>query len=152
MKTGPPPGYHVFQRTQTIFKIRRAITRTNVLTKFHEDWTINGTSKSVKKFLLQFYSHIWETAPHPGGHVFQRNWTIFELSGEIIKTNAIPKFHEDWTINVTSIVLTSASLIWPSDIDFELMWPSLDLNEVIIGTNLWTKFMKIIKTMWPLQC
>ncbi|KAH3854742.1 hypothetical protein DPMN_097291 [Dreissena polymorpha] len=110
MKTGPPPGYHVFQRTQTIFKIRRAITRTNVLTKFHEDWTINGTSKSVKKFLLQFYSHIWKTAPHPGGH-----------------TNAIPKFHEDWTINVTSIVL--------------------DLNEVIIGTNLWTKFMKIIKTM-----
>ncbi|KAH3791026.1 hypothetical protein DPMN_169236 [Dreissena polymorpha] len=52
----PPPGGHVFQGTGTIFelnqhnikiniltnfKLSRGINRTNVLTKFHEDQTIN---------------------------------------------------------------------------------------------------------------
>ncbi|KAH3721586.1 hypothetical protein DPMN_064515 [Dreissena polymorpha] len=88
--------------------------------KFHEDWTINVTSR--------------ENCPPPGGHVFQRTGTIFNsasLSREqmfyqshimttapppaIIETNVMTKFYEDWTINVTSKVLTSKTAPPPGD-------------------------------------
>ncbi|KAH3846332.1 hypothetical protein DPMN_088632 [Dreissena polymorpha] len=61
MNTSPPPGGHVFQRTGTIFELNqhilhedvkcdffgfsRGINGTNVLTKFHEDQTINVASR-----------------------------------------------------------------------------------------------------------
>ncbi|KAH3699089.1 hypothetical protein DPMN_023709 [Dreissena polymorpha] len=83
-------------------------------TNYHEDWTINLTS-TVK------------TAPPPGGH-FHDDWTknvtstvlnkenchapwhpgfstirsIFELVQDINGTHVLTKFHEDWTINMTS--------------------------------------------------
>ncbi|KAH3787166.1 hypothetical protein DPMN_165286 [Dreissena polymorpha] len=39
--------------------------------------------------------------PHPRGcHVFQPTGIIFELTQDIIETNLLTKFHEDWTINV----------------------------------------------------
>ncbi|KAH3733185.1 hypothetical protein DPMN_039610 [Dreissena polymorpha] len=62
----------------------------NLLTKFHEDQTINVASR-VKN------------APPPGSHVFKANVTIFELIQDIIETNLLTIFHEDWTINVASI-------------------------------------------------
>ncbi|KAH3834880.1 hypothetical protein DPMN_108213 [Dreissena polymorpha] len=58
MKNSPPPGGHVFQPTGIIFKIVQDIIGMNLLTKFHEDLTINVVSR-VKD------------APPPGGHVFQ---------------------------------------------------------------------------------
>ncbi|KAH3693629.1 hypothetical protein DPMN_081068 [Dreissena polymorpha] len=36
-KNAPPPGSHVFQPIQTIFKLVQDIIRMNLLTKFHED-------------------------------------------------------------------------------------------------------------------
>ncbi|KAH3784217.1 hypothetical protein DPMN_162170 [Dreissena polymorpha] len=57
MNTAPPPGGHVFQRTGTIFEVNQHIIETNifelsrgtivtnVLTKFHEDRTINVASR-----------------------------------------------------------------------------------------------------------
>ncbi|KAH3730910.1 hypothetical protein DPMN_056909, partial [Dreissena polymorpha] len=65
----------------------------NLLTKFHEDWTINVASR-VKN------------APPLGSHVFQAKVTIFELIQDIIGTNLLSKFHEDRKINVASRVLT----------------------------------------------
>ncbi|KAH3769528.1 hypothetical protein DPMN_170799 [Dreissena polymorpha] len=67
----------------------------NLLAKFHEDRTINVTSR-VKN------------APPPllGSHVFLANATICQLIKDIIETNLLTKFHEDWTINVASRVLT----------------------------------------------
>ncbi|KAH3850531.1 hypothetical protein DPMN_092945 [Dreissena polymorpha] len=59
---------------------------TNVLTKCHEDWTKNVTSRVFTCF---HYIHIEKTALLPGGHVFHRFLT---------------KFHEDWTNIVTSRV------------------------------------------------
>ncbi|KAH3814289.1 hypothetical protein DPMN_142784 [Dreissena polymorpha] len=59
-KTAPPIGGHVFQRTGTTFKLNQHIIKTNILTnfkldqdfigrklltKFHEDWTINVASR-----------------------------------------------------------------------------------------------------------
>ncbi|KAH3841755.1 hypothetical protein DPMN_115234 [Dreissena polymorpha] len=107
-KTATPPGSHVFQPTGTIFELVQDIIRTNVLTKFHEDWTINLTF-TVK------------TAPPPGGHVFLPTGTIFELVKDFIGTHAPTKFHDDWTKNVTSRVLTRKTAT-PSGTQFHEDW------------------------------
>ncbi|KAH3890137.1 hypothetical protein DPMN_014209 [Dreissena polymorpha] len=117
VENAPPLGSHVFPANATIFKVIQDIIRTNLLTKFHEDRTINillyshigknapplGSHVFPAKFhedwkinvasilLIRFYySHIRKNAPPPGGHVFQPTGIIFEL------------FHEDLTINVVS--------------------------------------------------
>ncbi|KAH3711579.1 hypothetical protein DPMN_071250 [Dreissena polymorpha] len=94
--------------------------KTNVLTKFHEDWTKNVTSRVFKCF---HYIHIEKSAPPPGGHfhddwakivisrvftshVFHFTITIFKLIQEIIGSNLLTKFHEDRKINVASRVFT----------------------------------------------
>ncbi|KAH3797549.1 hypothetical protein DPMN_151132 [Dreissena polymorpha] len=96
-KTAPPPGSHVFQQTRTILKLIQYI--------FHEDWTINVTSRVLTRFYYTLKPHK-ETATPPGSHVCQPTRTIFELVQDIIITNVLTKLHEDWTINVTSRVLT----------------------------------------------
>ncbi|KAH3785061.1 hypothetical protein DPMN_163144 [Dreissena polymorpha] len=78
----------------------------NLLTKFHEDRTVNVASKVLTRF---YYSHIMKNAPPLHSHVFQENIIIFELIQDIIGTfiyYLLTKFHEDWTINVASRVLT----------------------------------------------
>ncbi|KAH3778361.1 hypothetical protein DPMN_179816 [Dreissena polymorpha] len=48
LKTAPPPGGHVFQQTGTTFELNQHIIKTNILTlltKFHEDRTINVASR-----------------------------------------------------------------------------------------------------------
>ncbi|KAH3894108.1 hypothetical protein DPMN_018266 [Dreissena polymorpha] len=133
-KTAPPPGGHVFQMITTIFELAKNVTssETYVLTKFHEDWAKNVSSRLFTCFHYS-YIHIEKTAPTPGGHVFPPIKTIFELVRDIHKinendprgghvfspirtifelnrrvqeTNVLNKFHKDWTENVTSIVFT----------------------------------------------
>ncbi|KAH3751177.1 hypothetical protein DPMN_185726 [Dreissena polymorpha] len=99
-KTATPPGSHVFQPMRTIFELVQDIIGTHVLTKFHEDQTINVPSRVLTRFA------IYKTATPPGSHVFQLTGTIFELVQVIIGTHVLSKFHEDWTINVASRVLT----------------------------------------------
>ncbi|KAH3805876.1 hypothetical protein DPMN_134186 [Dreissena polymorpha] len=105
----------VFQPTGTIFELVQDIIRTNVLTKFHEDWTINLTS-TVK------------TAPPPGGHVFLPTGTIFELVKDFIRTHVPTKFHDDWTKNVTSRVLTRKTAT-PPGTQFHEDW-TINVNVV----------------------
>ncbi|KAH3812340.1 hypothetical protein DPMN_140770 [Dreissena polymorpha] len=90
----PPPGGHVFQQTGIIFKVVQDIIGMNLLTKFHEDQTINVASRVLTRF---YYSHIRKNATPHGSHVFQANITIFELIQDIIETNLLTKFYEDWT-------------------------------------------------------
>ncbi|KAH3787962.1 hypothetical protein DPMN_166089 [Dreissena polymorpha] len=92
------------------------IIRTNLLTKFHEDWTFNVASRPNK-----------EKCPAPGGHVFKATKSIFKLIQDIIGTNLLTNFHDDREINVTSRVLTRKNAPPP-------WWP------YIIGMNLLTKF------------
>ncbi|KAH3749368.1 hypothetical protein DPMN_183865 [Dreissena polymorpha] len=114
-KTAPPPGGHVFSQIWTIFELVQDINKTNVLTKFHDDWAKIVTSRVFTRNI----------APSPGGHVFHWTKTIFELNQHIIKTNiltnfklrrgiigtnVLTKFHEDWTINVASRVFTRQML------------------------------------------
>ncbi|KAH3806505.1 hypothetical protein DPMN_134825 [Dreissena polymorpha] len=93
-KNAPHPGGHVFHFTQTIFKRVQDIIRMNLLTKFHEDRTINVASRVLTR----------KNAPSPGGHVFQTTGTIFKHVQDIIRTNLLTKFHEDRTVNVASIL------------------------------------------------
>ncbi|KAH3706522.1 hypothetical protein DPMN_065909 [Dreissena polymorpha] len=127
-KTDPPHGGHVFQRTGSIFKFYPDIIRENALTRFHEnltenvtsrvltrkiapppgdhfheDWTQNVTSRVLFRL---FFCIIRKTSPLPGGHVFQPTRTIFKISRDIIRKNVLIKFHEYWTKDVTSRVLT----------------------------------------------
>ncbi|KAH3703617.1 hypothetical protein DPMN_078656 [Dreissena polymorpha] len=80
LKTAPPTGGHVFQRIETTFELNQDITKTNILTKLHEDRACNVTS------------------------------TVFELGRDFIGTKLLTKFNEDGTRNVASIVLTSKCL------------------------------------------
>ncbi|KAH3849157.1 hypothetical protein DPMN_091553 [Dreissena polymorpha] len=98
-KNAPPLGSHIFQANVTIFKFIQDIIGTNLLTKFHEDQKIHVASRVLT-------SHIKKNAPPLGSHVFQANVTIFELIQDIVETNLLIKFHEDWTINVDSRELT----------------------------------------------
>ncbi|KAH3852264.1 hypothetical protein DPMN_094767 [Dreissena polymorpha] len=106
-----PLGGHLFPPTGTIFKLIQDIIRTNRLTKFHDDRTINVASR--------------EKCLAPGGHVFKATETIFELIQDFIRTNLLNKFHKDRKIDVASIVLTRTNSPPPGD---------------IIGINLLTKF------------
>ncbi|KAH3865897.1 hypothetical protein DPMN_028944 [Dreissena polymorpha] len=93
----PAPGGHVFQATGTIIEFVQDIIGTNLLTKYHDDRTINVATKGKM--------------PRPlGGYVFQPTGTIFELIQDII----------DRTINVASRVKCSATW-WPYIIGTNLL-------------------------------
>ncbi|KAH3836790.1 hypothetical protein DPMN_110165 [Dreissena polymorpha] len=136
MKTAPLRGSHVFLLIGIICELfhddwaknscystdrnhflNSHIKETCVLTKFHENWAKNVTSRVFtyinKTNVLTNFHDDWakivtsrvKTAPPTGGHVFQRTGTTFELNHHIIKTNKLlTKFHEDRTINVASRV------------------------------------------------
>ncbi|KAH3689404.1 hypothetical protein DPMN_191746 [Dreissena polymorpha] len=59
--------------------------KTNVLTKFHDDWEKIVTSNVFTR----------KTAPPIGGHVFQRTGTTFKLNQHIIETNILTNFKLD---------------------------------------------------------
>ncbi|KAH3726692.1 hypothetical protein DPMN_052561 [Dreissena polymorpha] len=65
-KTAPPP-WLFFSPIWTIFELVRDINETNVFTKFHDAWAKIVTSRVFTR----------NTAPPPGGHVFQGSGTIF---------------------------------------------------------------------------
>ncbi|KAH3877213.1 hypothetical protein DPMN_001074 [Dreissena polymorpha] len=76
---------------------------TNVLSKFHENWSKNVTSTVFTCF---HYIHIEKNALPTGGHVFSPIPTIFKLLRDINKTNVLTNFHDDWAKIVTSRVFT----------------------------------------------
>ncbi|KAH3817289.1 hypothetical protein DPMN_118822 [Dreissena polymorpha] len=131
LKTAPPPlpGSHVIQLTGTIFKLNSHIKETNVLTKFHENWAKNVTSRLFTCF---HYIHIEKNAPPTGGHVFSPIWTIFELIRDINKTNVLTNFHDGWAKIVTSRVFASHVI--------QLTVTIFELNSHIKETNVLTKF------------
>ncbi|KAH3838584.1 hypothetical protein DPMN_111992 [Dreissena polymorpha] len=150
-KDAPTRGSHIFQAKGTIFELIQDISRTNLLSKFHEDRKINVTSRVLTEknapplggnvfqanVLLYIYSHIRKNAPPPGGHVFKPTGIIFELVQDIIGMNLLTKFHEDWTINVASRMKDAPTL--GSHI-FQAKVTIFELIQDISGTNLLSKF------------
>ncbi|KAH3882951.1 hypothetical protein DPMN_006898 [Dreissena polymorpha] len=156
-KNAPPLGSHVVQANVTIFELIQNIIETNLLTKFHEDWTINVASRVFTR----------KNAPPLGGHVFQANencpapWRPcfftdldhFRLIRDINETNILTKFHDDWAKSVTSRVFTrnsapppgghvfqrTGTIYWASNVT-STVFTSFELSRCINGTNVLTKF------------
>ncbi|KAH3885858.1 hypothetical protein DPMN_009856 [Dreissena polymorpha] len=63
-KNAPPLGSHVFQANITIFELIQDINVTNLLTKFHEDWTINVPSRELTRQMLTLH-HAQRTKGDP---------------------------------------------------------------------------------------
>ncbi|KAH3887467.1 hypothetical protein DPMN_011484 [Dreissena polymorpha] len=136
----PPLGGHVIQANVTIFELIQDIIKTNLLTIFHQDWTINVASRVLTR----------KTAPPPGGHVFQPTGIISELVQDIIGMNLLTKFHLFWTINVASRVLRRFYYSHYSHIRknalplgshvFQAKVTIFELIKDISGTNLLNKF------------
>ncbi|KAH3844663.1 hypothetical protein DPMN_086922 [Dreissena polymorpha] len=134
-KNAPPPGSHVFQPIGIIFELIQDIVGMNLLTKFHEDRTVNVTSRVKNAPLLGSHTNLltkfhedWKInvafrkkCSAPGDHVFKATITIFELIEDIIRTNLLTKFHDDRKINVTSRVLTRKNAPPP-------WWPYRTIN------------------------
>ncbi|KAH3751879.1 hypothetical protein DPMN_186466 [Dreissena polymorpha] len=106
------------------------------LTKFHENWAQNVTSRVFTCF---HYIHMEKNEPPTGGNVFSPIWTIFELVREINKTNVLANFYDDWANIVTSRVFTRflysqiKETAPPTGSNFEL-------DRDFIWTKLLTKF------------
>ncbi|KAH3872621.1 hypothetical protein DPMN_035840 [Dreissena polymorpha] len=63
----PPFRQPCFSTDRNLFELNSRIKETNVLTKFHENWAENVTSRVFTCF---HYMHIEKNAPSTGGHVF----------------------------------------------------------------------------------
>ncbi|KAH3863219.1 hypothetical protein DPMN_026199 [Dreissena polymorpha] len=150
----PAPGGHAFKATKTMFELIQDMIGTNLLTKFHDDRKINVTSIVLTRkiapppwwpYIIEMNLLTEKNAPPLRGHVFQVNVTIFQLIQDIIKTNLLTIFHQDWTINVASRVLTRKNVL-PLGGHFHEDWTinvaSRVKNAPPLGshTNLLTKF------------
>ncbi|KAH3827869.1 hypothetical protein DPMN_129812 [Dreissena polymorpha] len=137
----------IFFKCSTIFKLvqgKNVTSRekdtppgsheTNVLTKFHEDWTKNVTSRVFKCF---HFIHIEKTAPPPGGHVSSPIWTIFELIRDINKTNVLIKFHDDWAKIVTSRVFTRNTAPPPGGHFFQRTGTFFNSTNISLRQTFW---------------
>ncbi|KAH3769057.1 hypothetical protein DPMN_170304 [Dreissena polymorpha] len=123
------PGSHVIQLTGTILLLNSRIKKTNVITKFHENWAKNLTSRvftcfhniHIEKNAPPTGGYVFhrsgpfsnsseisikpmKPAPPTGGHVFQRTITTFELNQHIIKANVLTNFELDRDIIGTKLL------------------------------------------------
>ncbi|KAH3740073.1 hypothetical protein DPMN_046768 [Dreissena polymorpha] len=95
-----------------------------ILTKFHEDRTINVVSRAKNALPL-------------GSHVFQANVTIFDLIQDIIKTNLLT-CSQGFTIAIYSHIRKNASPLGSHVLQANVT--IFKLIQEIIQTNLLTKF------------
>ncbi|KAH3700009.1 hypothetical protein DPMN_074972 [Dreissena polymorpha] len=142
-KNALPAGSHVFQPTGIIFKLFQDFIGMNLLTKFHEDRTVNVVSRVLTRF---YYIHIRKNVPPLGSMFFKQTYyetiiylIIFELIQDIFETNLLTKFHEDWTINAASRVLTMKNAPPLGAHVFKATKTIFELIQDIIGTKILTK-------------
>ena len=103
-------------------------SKTNILSKIHDDHFKNVTSRESTRFSFDLTR--WPS--------FWYQVTQFKLDLEIIKTNIFSNTYDDYLKNVTSGVL-SFLLIWPGDLVFDPSWPSFKLDLEIDKTNILSK-------------
>ncbi|KAH3817351.1 hypothetical protein DPMN_030859 [Dreissena polymorpha] len=118
-----------------------------LLTIFHQDWTINVASRVLTR----------KNDPSPGGHVFQPNGIIFELSQDIIRMNLLTKknvpplgshvFQAKVTIFELIQDISGTNLLSKFHEDWKINVASRVLTSIIFelvqdifGMNLLTKF------------
>ncbi|KAH3741566.1 hypothetical protein DPMN_048291 [Dreissena polymorpha] len=97
------------QHTGTIFELVQDIIGTNFLTKFHEYPIINVAFTVLTRQI--FMTHNEDRQFTNGDHKMLTGKNAPPLgSHDIIETNLLTKFHEDWAINVVSRVFTRQML------------------------------------------
>ncbi|KAH3738624.1 hypothetical protein DPMN_045263 [Dreissena polymorpha] len=103
------------------------IIDTNHLIKFHDDLTINVASRVLTR----------KNAPPPlWPYIIGTNWLPRVLTRknapppDTIGANLLTKFHDDWKINVASIVLTRKNVLTPDN--------SIGINLLIKFHTDWT--------------
>ncbi|KAH3738901.1 hypothetical protein DPMN_045544 [Dreissena polymorpha] len=139
----------LFNRSEP-FSISTVISKkTHVLTKYHDHWTKNVTSRVFPCF---HYIHIEKTSPPPGGHVFSPIWTIFKLVHKINKTNVLTNFHDDWAKIVTLRVFTRKAAPPTGGHVFQHTGTTFEFNQDIIKTNILTNFELELKKSNRNQC
>ncbi|KAH3782919.1 hypothetical protein DPMN_160843 [Dreissena polymorpha] len=135
---------------------RPYIFKTNLFTKFHDEWAKNVTYRvhvtQLTGTICELNSRIKETNVQTKFHENWANnvtsrvekcpahwrpcyspiWTIFELVRDINKTNVLTNFHDDWTKIVTSRVFTRHVI--------QLTGTTFELNSHIKETNVLSKF------------
>ncbi|KAH3768691.1 hypothetical protein DPMN_169910 [Dreissena polymorpha] len=151
-KNAPPNSGHVLQPPVTILEFIQDMRRKNLLTKSHEDQTINVISRVLTM----------KNAPPSCGHVFQPTGTIFKLgrifspmltrkkprpmaamffnqleSFSNLSKNLLTKFHDNQTINVASRVKNAPPT---GGHVFQATVTIFTLVQDIIETNILTKF------------
>ncbi|KAH3811548.1 hypothetical protein DPMN_139958 [Dreissena polymorpha] len=170
-KNAPPLGDHVFQANIIILELTQEIIETNLLTKCHEDWTINVASRVLTRknarpwwpyiigtnLLTKFHDdrninvtsrvHMMTNAPPPGGHVFQPTGIIFELVqdniGMNLLTNHIKKNAPPLGSHVfSSKLLTGKNAPPHGGHVFQPKGVISELVQNIIGMNLLTNHIK----------
>ncbi|KAH3808843.1 hypothetical protein DPMN_137202 [Dreissena polymorpha] len=99
------------------------IIGTNLLTKCHDDCTINMASRVLT-----------------GGHVFPPTRTIFELIQDIIRTNHLTKFHNNRKINVAYRVVTMKNAPPPDIIRTNLLTKFHEDKKINVAYRVLTKF------------
>ncbi|KAH3712616.1 hypothetical protein DPMN_072368 [Dreissena polymorpha] len=139
-ENAPPNCGNVFQATGTMFELIQFIINSNVMTKFHEDWTIHVTFRvknvpptcALTNLRTRFHEDEKINAPPPLTII------IFELIQYVIGTYFVTKFHEYRTINLVSMVLTRNA---PPNCGhvFQQTETIFKLIKDIIRTNLLTK-------------
>ncbi|KAH3830459.1 hypothetical protein DPMN_103703 [Dreissena polymorpha] len=133
-KTAPPPWQPYIYKTNLFTKFHddwaKYVTssETNVLTKFHENWAKNVTSIVFTCF---HFIHIEKNALPTGGHVFSPIWTISKLVLHINKSNVLINFHDDWAKIENSRVFTRKTAP-PTGNHFQWTGTTFELNQHII--------------------
>ncbi|KAH3709108.1 hypothetical protein DPMN_068569 [Dreissena polymorpha] len=101
------------------------IHKTNIFTKFHDDWAKNVTSRETN-VLTKFHEN-WAK------NVTSRVFTY------INKTNVLTNFHDDWAKIVTSRGFTRKTAPPTGGHVFQRTRTTFELNQHIIKTNFLTK-------------
>ncbi|KAH3876263.1 hypothetical protein DPMN_000101 [Dreissena polymorpha] len=116
-----------------IFELVQDIIETNLLTKFHEDPTINVASEA-----LQYLKNLLTT--------FHEDMTInmtFRVKNgpapDIIRINVLTKFHNDRTINMTSRVITRKNAPLPGG-HMNLLIKFHDNSTMNVASRVLTRF------------
>ncbi|KAH3782584.1 hypothetical protein DPMN_160501 [Dreissena polymorpha] len=109
---------------------------TNVLTKFHENWAKNVTSR----VFTYFHYTCREKCPAHWWPCFSPIWTIFDLVRDINNTNVLSNFHDNWAKIVTSSVFTRKTAPPTGGHVFKRTRTTFELNQHIIKTNILTDF------------
>ena len=119
------PSDLVFDLTWPIFKLGLDIFKTNIQTKFYQNWVTNVAARVLTRisFDLTWWPRFWPDMTQI------RTWPKY-----------LNKFHQIGLEMLPQVCKPEFLNIWPSDLVFDPTWPTLELGLDIVKTNSLTMF------------